>query len=395
MDRDNAVARNPRLLFWGRLLLETKTTAALMVLFYLHRGITLGDVFRLSVVWSLTSLIAEVPSGYLADRIGRRPTLMLGAAFMLVGLVQMMLAHGFFGFALMIALMSISNACLSGTEESMLYDSLCDQNLEHDMVGQSGKLTSARFAAKMFLPLLGSFVARDLLEWQFRMLIGLDIAFALLAILVLSKLKEPSCRTGSVGIRMDIFRQSLRTIRNQPWLLKAMFSKTLVFSAGLLLYRVYQPLLTGYGFPVVAIGLYYVVSRGAMFFSHRQAGAAVRVFGPSRVIMWTAIVGASLVGLVLCLDLPWAVFVVLCLAEVAIGFREPPFSLAIHDRIASCCRATAVSNLNCLKCVVDIPLMLLAGRLSELSVDYLLAMAILLCVFALVVFPMRRQDFDN
>ncbi|HCC22309.1 TPA: hypothetical protein DEP86_02810, partial [Candidatus Uhrbacteria bacterium] len=66
MDRDNAVARNPRLLFWGRLLLETKTTAALMVLFYLHRGITLGDVFRLSVVWSLTSLIAEVPSGYLA-----------------------------------------------------------------------------------------------------------------------------------------------------------------------------------------------------------------------------------------------------------------------------------------------------------------------------------------
>jgi len=395
MDKGNAVARNPRLLFWGRLFLETKTTAAVIVLFYLHRGITLSDVFWLNIVWSLVSIVAEVPSGYLADRIGRKAMLLLSAAFILASDVQMMLAHGFFDFSLTFVLMSLGYACRSGTEEAMLYDSLRDLGLERDMVGQNGKLASAQFAAKMFLPLFGSYIARDLLEWQFLVLIGTEIVFALASIVVLSRLEEPSCRIGPVGIRRDIFGQSLRTIRDQPWLLKAMFSRTLVFMVGFLLYRVYQPILSERGFTVMAIGLYYSVSRGTMFFLNRRAGAIASLFGTACAVRWTAVVGTSLVGLVLCLDSVWVVFVALCLglAEATITLRDSLFSRAIQKRIDSRCRATTVSNLNCLKHIIDIPAALLASWLVGLSVDYVLMEAVVLGVIALIVFPMRQRDF--
>ncbi|OIO52693.1 MAG: hypothetical protein AUJ19_00630 [Parcubacteria group bacterium CG1_02_58_44] len=197
------------------------------------------------------------------------------------------------------------------------------------------------------------------------------------------------------GPRRDILGQSLRTIRSQPWLLKAAFSKTLVFLVGFLLWRVYQPILSGHGFTVIVIGLYYAVSRGMMFFLNRRAGVIVSLFGTARAIRWTAIIGTSLIGLVLCLNLAWVALVALCLAEAMIGLRESLFSRAIQKRIDSQCRATTVSNLNCLKCVVDIPVALLASWLAGLSVNYVLMEAVALGIFALVVFPMRQQDFDD
>jgi hypothetical protein len=50
MTETEKFARNPRLLFWNRFLTEAKTLSALIVLFYLHRGLTMSEVLYLSIV---------------------------------------------------------------------------------------------------------------------------------------------------------------------------------------------------------------------------------------------------------------------------------------------------------------------------------------------------------
>ena len=87
------IQRNPRLLFWGRAFFDVKMLAAIVVLFYLNRGVSLEQVFYLSIVWSVVSLATEVPSGYLADKIGRKRTLMLCVVIMLLAHVGTLFAY--------------------------------------------------------------------------------------------------------------------------------------------------------------------------------------------------------------------------------------------------------------------------------------------------------------
>ena len=105
MNLKQQIALNPRLLFWGRALVETKTLSAVIVLFYLHRGLGLDEVFYLSIVWSLTSLVTEVPSGYLTDHIGRKRTLLLGVLLLIVSQVLTFFSYGFYPFVLSAGLM--------------------------------------------------------------------------------------------------------------------------------------------------------------------------------------------------------------------------------------------------------------------------------------------------
>ena len=43
MTQTERLAKNPRLLFWGRALFDVKMLTAVVVLFYLHRGVTIDE----------------------------------------------------------------------------------------------------------------------------------------------------------------------------------------------------------------------------------------------------------------------------------------------------------------------------------------------------------------
>ena len=65
-------------MFWIQALMNVKVISVVSTLFYLHRGLTLSEIFYLTVVWAIVSLLFEIPSSYLADRWGRKKTILLG-----------------------------------------------------------------------------------------------------------------------------------------------------------------------------------------------------------------------------------------------------------------------------------------------------------------------------
>lgn len=84
----------------------------------LTEAITLGAIYYLSVV------VFEIPSGYLSDRVGRRTTLMLAAGFAVCAYVVYLLAHSFQLLVVGQVLLAGAIAFQSGSDNSMLYDSL-------------------------------------------------------------------------------------------------------------------------------------------------------------------------------------------------------------------------------------------------------------------------------
>lgn len=258
MTRKQRLARNPRILFWGKALTELKTLNAIIVLFYLHRGVSLEEVFYLTLVWSITSLIFEVPSGYLADRFGRKRTLMLGALFLLCAWVATWFAHGFLPFVGVFVLMSLAFSMFSGTEEAMLYDSLKELHKENEMTKYNGRLSSARHIFKIFVPTIGAFIAKDLLESQFHILIGIDVLAIIVSFIIFSQLIEPKHKKSVEEYEKGIFRESINTIKRNPVLLRISINKTLVMIASILIWRVYQPMLQELGFTIYWLGIFYV-----------------------------------------------------------------------------------------------------------------------------------------
>jgi MFS family permease len=81
-------------------------------------------VSALFAIWSVVGLVAEVPSGALADRFGRRRAVVAGYVGQAAGYAVWALWPTFTGFAAGFALWSLGGSLESGAKEALLYDAL-------------------------------------------------------------------------------------------------------------------------------------------------------------------------------------------------------------------------------------------------------------------------------
>ncbi|MFH1767428.1 MAG: MFS transporter [Patescibacteria group bacterium] len=393
MSRLQRLKRNPRLLFWGKALTELKTLNAIVVLFYLHRGVTFEQVFYLTLAWSVVTLIFEVPSGYLADKIGRKKTLLLGS-FILAGAFSIMwFAHGFWMFILVQSLISLSYSMFSGTEEALLYDSLKELKEESKLTQYFGRLQSAKNIFKIFVPAIGAFIAKDLLESQFQILIGIEIMAIILSFIVLLFLAEPKHERSVEDYEKGIFSDSLDLIKSQPMLLRVAMNRTLFFIASVLVWRAYQPMFVDFGFTAIWFGVFYVLMQASVFliswFSEELKGwLGLRfIFVEAGWGAMLAIVVAAFSGN------RWLVFFAILTSIIMENMRYAHFSDIFNCRLKSWNRATALSNLNVLKGILDIPILIFAGYLAVRGAQWVVVFAAFLCLLALVIFPIKRKDY--
>ena len=70
----------------------------IVVPFYESNGLSMRDIMVLQGIYSVAIVILEIPSGYLADMIGRRKTLIIGALFGSMGFIVYSFSFGFIGF---------------------------------------------------------------------------------------------------------------------------------------------------------------------------------------------------------------------------------------------------------------------------------------------------------
>ena len=91
------------------------------------RGLDATDYGLLKALYYLSVVALEFPLGVLADRIGRRTTLLLGALFNCLGCGLYVVALDFATFALAEVLFAFATAFASGATSALLYDSLASE----------------------------------------------------------------------------------------------------------------------------------------------------------------------------------------------------------------------------------------------------------------------------
>ena len=105
-----------------------------LAILFIDLGLTLDQFVMLNFIWAITIFLFEVPSGALADTIGRRYLLIAASVLMLIEMLCLLFAS-FSSGATVLALCilnricsGLSEACASGADEALAYDSLPEQN---------------------------------------------------------------------------------------------------------------------------------------------------------------------------------------------------------------------------------------------------------------------------
>jgi hypothetical protein len=88
------------------------------------RGLSIGAIGAVFAVHSVVAIALEVPSGALADTVGRRRVMLAGAALTVVSLVLFAVAQALVAFMAAVGLLAAGRALISGSLEAWYVDSL-------------------------------------------------------------------------------------------------------------------------------------------------------------------------------------------------------------------------------------------------------------------------------
>lgn len=176
-----------------------------IVYYFQDLGFSLTKITIMSAATTAALLLMEIPSGYIADRIGRRNSLALSILFHIISMAflyfsasysLLVIAHIFLGFSM---------AFWSGADTALLYDILLVMKKEKEYKKYHGK---ALFFAEMGI-VSSSLTGSLLIKLGFT--IPYTILFTLLlqcgTMMLIFTIKEPSRHkiTHELGIKEEIF----------------------------------------------------------------------------------------------------------------------------------------------------------------------------------------------
>ena len=131
----------------------------IVALYYTDNGLDNFDIYVLQAVYSLSVAILEIPSGYMADIIGRKKSLIIGSLLGTLGYVIYSISSGFYGFLAAEMILGLGGSFISGSDSAMLYDSLAGMRKQHRYLQLEGRITSLGNFAETTAAVCGGMLA--------------------------------------------------------------------------------------------------------------------------------------------------------------------------------------------------------------------------------------------
>jgi len=158
--RSRRLQRNLPLLCVYRGLQMTMFPIAIVPLYWRDElGLGMSEIFLVQAIFGLFAACLEFPGGYLADRIGYRPALLLATLCSALGWVTLGLADSMPVLLLGELLLAMSLSLTSGTDAAILYESLLELDREPEFgrwfgrtraIGATSEGTAALLAGLLF-----------------------------------------------------------------------------------------------------------------------------------------------------------------------------------------------------------------------------------------------------
>ncbi len=330
-------------------------------LFLLSRGLSYTELGLLSSLSAAATVVGELPTGYVGDRIGRRNSLVVGAVLMAASLLGLVVAHSFAAFAVLWVLWGLGAAFRSGSADAWLYDVLqarLDADRYTRVRGRGGAVNQVVTAATMLTA--GGLYAVD---HRLPFLAGTG----LLALSIPVVLSFPEARATDDD-RLSVLEALpvIRTRLTAPPLRSLVVYAALFFGILSAADAFIQPVaVRDLGLPEAGLGPMYagftVLAAGA---SYAAGDIEDWLSTRSAVLLIPAVTGVLFVAPLVVPLAALPLFFVMKSGQTAL---QPIVSGYVNDHVESAGRATVLSAVSLAYALVRLPLRPLVGAVADLT----------------------------
>lgn len=321
---DAATARayhaNVRRFYAYRLLSNLQLWFAIWVLYLQQeRGLTLTQITALDAPFWLVMVLAEIPTGAVADRWGRKRSLLMGSVMNAAAIFLFGIASTFWLLLLSYLVWGLSMTLVSGADSAFLYDSLAGLGREREFRKTFGRARAFEMGAGLVGALLGAPLAS---ATSLGFPIVLSAGIVLLGAGIVLTFHEP--RHHETNVRLPYTRvigEALALALRRPALRAMILLNAVLSGAGMAGFIFVQPFLAAHDVPVADFGLLSTPQRLASVVGALVVYRVASRFGERNVLYG---LGAAFTGALLVLagaSVPVAVtmFAVLSFCTAAIG----------------------------------------------------------------------------
>ncbi len=328
-----------------------------------RRGFTLGQVTLLDVPFWMSIIALQVPAAAIADRWGRKPTLIAAACALTAAVTLFGLASSFALILVSYLIWGIGFSLLFGTESAFLYDTLKALGRDEDYPRVYGRAWGLVTAAALAGTLLGAPVAAAT-SLSFPIVVSGGLAF--LAVLAAATFTEPAPEARSER-RLTygrIIADSIEILRRRPAVRYSILFYGLITVGSIAPIFFFQPFLREHNIDVGQVGFWQTPARLAGIIGAVGAYRILAALGPRRTFyLMPAVLFASYALLAV-----WdSVYAQLAFPfmNMMVFLSQPVVTDYINRRVPTDQRATMVSLTNLIRAAVLIPTAPLLGLLAD------------------------------
>ncbi|MFD4247724.1 MFS transporter [Streptomyces sp. NPDC058525] len=157
------------------------------VVYLIDQGFSAGEIALLQTLLYLVSAVAEIPTGFLADRMGRRASIVFGQSLIALCLIGEVTLSGYPWFVAIFILYGIGMAFVSGAETALLYDLLRRRGMEVHYVKVKSRYTTLGSLTMALAIAVGGSLQK--ISWEL-VYLGAAGALALSAALLTARVPE-------------------------------------------------------------------------------------------------------------------------------------------------------------------------------------------------------------
>lgn len=342
------MVRDLRLFYLFRLLATSYLWVPILVPFMYQRGLGFDEIALLHAIYSVVVILVEVPTGALADRIGRRQSMMIGALAMVASCLVAFSAHSFAAFAVAEVLAAMSMALCSGADSAYLFDLLEQNRRGEEYPRREGAASAWHQAGSGLACAAGGLLGAVDLALPYLVTAGVS-AVAFVIVLCMRPERPPTARPVSISAELGDYlhhmRQSLRdviTSRRLAWVIGYAAVVFVLLRSTVVLY---QPYLDARGFSVAQIGFVYAGSFFVAAIAARRFHAVRRWLGEEALAYGLLGVLAASFLLINRVHGGWAPLAMLLVQAVANGLYSPLAKTMLNHNIADSSRRATILSL--------------------------------------------------
>lgn len=316
---------------------------------------------------SFVALVADFPTGGLADRYGRRLNYAIGVLLFSIPAIVVALTANFYLIALAFAVSGLGEAFMSGSLSSWLYDALGrDARKAYSVFGRRRMLDGVIGA-------LAGFVAGTLAHYALNLPLLVAGICGVVASLATLLLLEENYGYGRAKHYLEVLGEGLKHIRRCRQLHFLLTAMLLASFGSRAFFMFWMVLARQAGLSESSVGPVYTLLLLSMglggFLAHRIADHR------RTVTISTLVAGLLLVGMGVVESLP-VLLTLLILYEVILGIRTPALTTLLNELIPSRIRSTTISALSTLTSIFTTTANIAIGLLADvlgLKTAYLIA----------------------